>query len=506
MRVRIIIFLLILSVAFRADAQAVPAFNGAVNKMLGKVIENNAIRRGFAANDPRMLATYSGASTVAASIAADVAVTAATAASAPVWLSLAAGLGAAAVVGGLAYGAYKLFFDDSSSKAGFYVKKPGTGTTGQTPPATPSIVPNSYTNTISTYDAPVGSTLNPGTTVYSPPKFPLDAKGVPISATQEYYILPSYFSGLWLTCNVTSECMQIAIDYYKKAGAIINPDAGLKCNPVIYNTADGGYPTHQSCSFQYKMNPDGSWMVASGTMDFTRNPYYAGTPPQDVKGSVSDILSQMDPVELAKPADPETIAKLADGLWQKAAAQPGYNGLPYSVTDPVTAADAKAVQAANPASWPKNSDLVSPVAPAAGKPVVVNPAFDPAANPNTGDNTNTSPSSGLQNVNVMNTPNVNIANKVQIEWGTDPAVASPSLEAIPTGQAILSPVLKLMPTLRNFVVPSHTSECPKPTFNIFNKSIVMDSHCTLLDGVRSTLYAVMAFVWLMLAALIVLRA
>lgn len=80
----IVVLVMAFSICLRADAQALPAFRGLVNKALGQTIEKTAIRRGFAANDPRMAATYAGAATVVASIAADVAIAAATAATAPV--------------------------------------------------------------------------------------------------------------------------------------------------------------------------------------------------------------------------------------------------------------------------------------------------------------------------------------------------------------------------------------------------------------------------------------
>jgi hypothetical protein len=41
---------------------------------------------------------------------------------------------------------------------------------------------------------------------------------------------------------------------------------------------------------------------------------------------------------------------------------------------------------------------------------------------------------------------------------------------------------------------------------MFEKQIVMEVHCAVLDDVKPTLYAVMAFVWLMLGAFIILRA
>jgi len=483
MRARIFIVLLMLSLAFRADAQALPAFTGLVNKTLGKVIEKTAIRRGFAANDPRMFATFSGASTVAAGIAADVAVAAATAASAPVWLSVAAGLGAAAAVGGLAYGIYKVFFDDSSSEAKFVVRETGGRTPGA--PWDPGANPYTY--------------LQPGLT--------FDADGTATNSTKDR--IPQgvfgYF-GIYVYCDDPIQCMQLGVQGWINIGG----GTGAKfmgCDP---ETPIGGFGAGNVTCHSIRIGtggnsqPDSQWINGDSVFVMVKNPY---KPAATYKGKIGNIVSQLSTAELERPADASTMATLANDLWQQAASQPGYQGLPYSPTNPVTTADAVAVQQSDPATWPTNADLVSPVAPGAGQVVVINPAYDPVTNPSpgTGTDPNTSPG-GTQNVNVVNTPNVNVVNQVKIDWGSDPGVPSLSLEATPTAQSILRPVFNVMPTLRNFVVPAHSSECPKPTFNLFNKAILMDTHCTVLDGVRPTLYAVMAFVWLMLGALIILRA
>lgn len=500
---QLVVLVLALSICVRADAQALPAFTGAVNKVIGKVIEKTGLRRGFAANDPRFGTTVAVVGT-AATVAADVAIGAAAAASAPVWLSVAAGLGAAAVVGGLAYGAYRLFFDDASSKAKFVVKKPGEGS-GVTPPA-PTIIPEKVTDTTYKYTSPPAAGIG-GREVYSAPDFKMDSVGVPISTTQPYYVKPSYIAGIYVSCNTTTQCLQMAMDYYVREGAVLNQSAygssAWKCDPMIFSS--DGQPYYQSCMFQYKFPWSANWNVGTGAFDFVRNPYYQ-TPPVTVSGSIEQIVAQLPESELAKEADPETIAMLANNLWQRAAAQPDYQGIPYSASDPVTVEDARAVQQANPAAWPRNADLVSPVAQAANQPVPIGdvaPAPDPGTDPGTDP---TPEPGGLTNVNVMNTPNVRVVNKVEVDFGEGPTVATPGLEDTPTAQQILAPITSLMPTLKSFVVPGHTSTCPTASFTAFDQAVVIDGQCELFETIRPTLYAVMAFVWLALGAMIVLRA
>lgn len=483
MMTRIAIFLLALSICFRADAQALPAFKGLVNKALGQTIEKTALRRGFAANDPRMLATFSGVSTVAAGIAADVAIAAATAASAPVWLSVAAGVGAAAVVGGLAYGVYKIFFDDASSEAKFVVKTiGGTGT-----PGAPWVPEGMY--------------------VYKMPNLTFDTAQHVTNSTKDR--IPNgglYFFGIQVFGDDPMAMMDLAVQGWIDLGG--GTGARNKgCDP------EGPIDAYGSSTVTCRAirigsggnsQPESEWYASEHQFYMYANPFKVSA---TYKGKIGDIVPQLSATELAKPADASTIAMLANNLWQQAASQPGYEGLPYSVSDPVTVADAQAVQVANPTTWPTNADLVAPVSPGAGQAVVINPVYNPVTNPNPNPTPDPTPTPvGTTNVNVVNTPNVNVANQVKIDWGADPGVMSPSLETTPTASAILSPLTSLMPSLRNFVVPSHSSVCPKPTFNVFNKAIVMDSHCTVLDGVKPTLFAVMAFVWIMLGTLIVLRA
>lgn len=188
---------------------------------------------------------------------------------------------------------------------------------------------------------------------------------------------------------------------------------------------------------------------------------------------------------MSLPASPALVAQAANNAWQSAASQPGYQGLPFQASNPVTTADAQAWQAANPSSYPTVGDMLSPAVNPSTSAVSQPVAPGTVANPGT----NTAPA---------NTPQVNL--------GTDPVVPLPTLEGTPTGQMILAPILSLFPDLKSFVVPSHSAECPKPTLNLFGRALLLDGHCTLLETVRPTLYAVMAAVWLVIALFIILAA
>lgn len=456
----------------RADAGALPNYSGAVNKAVAQTVEKAAIRRGFAANDPKVLATFSSVATIASGVAADVAVTAAAAASAPVWLSVAAGLGAAAIVGGLAYGAYKVFFDDDSSQAKFVLR----GSSG---------------SPVSAVDPPTGSN------VYVQNGIQTDGAGHLVGSTR--LRIPTYspfgFHGVTVYCDEPTICMQMAVQGWINLGGGTGAVFDVPCSAEVNSVITCGASRIGSGG---NTKPQSSWLKGTYQFEMSNNPFYSPT----IKGKISEIADAIPQTELNKPADASVIASLANMLWQRAASQPGYQGVPYSVTDPVTTADAASVQSTNSSTWPTNSELIAPVASGAGQPVSISPSITPGQ-PSTTPGTET----GIgTNVNVVNTPTVNVANKVQVDLGTDPGISTPALESIPTAKMILDPLLNLFPTLKNFSVPSHEAVCPKPTLKLFGQSLSMSAHCDLLESIRATLYATMAFVWTAIAMFIILRA
>lgn len=494
-----VVAVVMLSVVTRVDAQALPAFSGAVNKVVAKVVEKTAARRGFAANDPRYTATLAAMSGEAATVAG-VVTAAAVAGSAPVWVTVAAGLGAAAVVGGLVFGAMKLFFDDSSSAAMFTVQKPGTQGA-----AMPNVTASKGWQDVGygLVSGPVG-----GRTVYmsgTASGLNTDDPSVAnkfdsnlhfVRSAEKYAMQPVYALGLWWTALIASN------------------DGAPTMIPLLweaYVQSQGGTVTSKppctqsgsswTCSISYRYPWTGAADAqASVEIPVVVNPYHS-TPGEVLKGSVAEIIPQLPQTELDKDADPATVALIANNLWQRAASQPGYTGLPYSASDPVTAADAAAARDADAASWPKNADLVSPVASAANQPVPIGEAATSPTNP-----TEPAPGTGTQNVNVVNTPNVHIDGPVEVNWGTAPVVQEPSINDVPTADAILAPIKALMPSLKSFVVPGHSSTCPVASFEAFDQAVVIDAQCDLFETIRPTLYAVMAFVWVGLGAIIVLRA
>jgi hypothetical protein len=240
---------------------------------------------------------------------------------------------------------------------------------------------------------------------------------------------------------------------------------------------------------------------AAGT--YFRNPPQECTDAQIPKKTGEDLssaqpntaVSKIPSDDLAKPVNPMLIAGMINKAMQNAAAQPGYSGVPYDAANPVTESDVIAWKNQNPTSYPTVSDLTAPQPSGStgpgGSPWTLPNSPTPVTtfDPSTGVGTVTNPGAGAQ-----------------MNLGPDPNITAPGLESTPTAQMILSPVLSMMPSLKNFVVPSHQSTCPAPSMTLFERHLVLDGHCALTEAARPTLYAVMAFVWLLAAVLIILAA
>jgi hypothetical protein len=204
-------------------------------------------------------------------------------------------------------------------------------------------------------------------------------------------------------------------------------------------------------------------------------------------------ISSVPAQTMSSPVDYSTMALMVNQLWQQAAAQSDYAGLPYQMTQPVTSADVQAWAQANPQAYPTVSALMAPVA---------NPATGFA--PSTSTSSNTSVTAATSQVA---TGSINPASsQQQVNLGADPSIGSPTLEVPPTGAEILGPLTSLFPDLKNYAVPAHAAECPKPVFNLFGKSTVMDSHCTLFEQNRALIYTIMVVVFSISVLFIILSA
>jgi len=266
--------------------------------------------------------------------------------------------------------------------------------------------------------------------------------------------------------------------------------------PTCYTSAN-----QVSCGVVYALNqPSGapSTCVAGTMYKGGACTGYTFTSPTAIPPAsavtVPVATSHIPASDYEKQLNPAIVAGLANSAWQRAASQPGYDGLPYPQSNPITSTEVSNWTNANPQYTPTVRDFVSPNPTTTASP-------QPWALPSNPTATTTSPATTPN----ANTTNPASANPLQ-NLGPDPATGAPQLEPTPTAQQILQPILSLLPNLRNFSATSHAGACPKPSFSVVGKSITMDAHCTLIDNNKAVMQAAMAFAWAAIALFIILSA
>lgn len=430
---RLVLIFVMLSVVANASAQALPA---RIGQQIAAVVKNKVGLRGFAANDPRFGATVAAVGTAVVEIGTAVVA----AGTAPAWGTV---LASAVIAGAVGYG-IQVLANWLFNKDGTVTVSAGAGSSGPVLPAGKCYTAQGSGCYGSISDAMSAMGVTPGT----------------VSGTDQYgayvwttYVIfgstPGYQYYNVKRCRAPSPC---SYDFYTGTWPNVSPndsDAGkfvglIDGKPSAVKIADSAPPSAPT------------------------------TKP------VVEALAALSDADKSKPLPDQVIADLADAAWRQAANQPGYTGVPYSLTDPVTQADVAAARAANP-SVPQATvgDLAEPISSSNPLGQTSSPTA-PATNP--------------------------AASSPQVNLGDDPNIGFPTLETPPTAQQIIDPLAGLAPSLRSWVVPAHMADCPKPAFDLFNKHIVMDQQCSMLDDNRATLYNAMLVAWALIALFIVLSA
>lgn len=422
-----------------------------VTRAISGVLQQGMQRRGFAANDHRFMNTVArttpGLSTVAGSTAAAVTIGAVTA---PAWatVAIAAGIGAV-VTYAISLGLDALvnwFFrddgliDQSSDMAGD--RDPSSGIT----PGVPAWRATVWTDRYTSHEAWGGDGY--------------------AMAKQSYFSRKSVWGE--------------------------TPDPNIQCRA---HSATNIFCELQGAVLDMSGPPN---QCAKGTFFATELGCAGYSFPVENVVDDRDGLTPQEAIEalpeevLAQPLNPALLAGLANRAWQQAASEPGYDGLPYPQSNPLTAEDAAPWLQANPELAPTVRDFVSP------NPVT-NDRPNPWALPS--NPTASRPTPAIPN---SNTSNPGAENPVT-NLGPDPGIGAPTLETIPTAQQIAQPILDMLPDLRGYSPSSHTGECPRPTIELYGTH-VLDAHCTLIDDNKAIIQAAMLLAWALIALFIVLSA
>jgi hypothetical protein len=440
-----------------------------MNVATSGVIQAKAQRWGFAANDPRVSATFTGVSTGLTTVAIAVAGGAIATVG---WPGILIGAGVAALVSGsvsLAVdGAYKWTFNPDK------------------------------TVTLS------GTVTNPGITGTKPLEMvPVVYGGAFTSSSINRNLQGAVIVGVSSNARDNAAWMCQAMD-------TVNPSAPHGTTKVSdFGGGTVGYACYSSCSF-YGCGEYGAYAYVHSAGAPTSSPSGSAVDgrvyePQQIPPETASpvVAASKIPVDVQqKPISSALLAAAANAAWK---ANTSKDSIPWSSSDPITEADVEEWRSANPSQVPTVADFTASVAPSSSSTSSVPMGTFNTAAPSGGTSGGTS-TAPVPTATPTTTAPTTQGTGTEINWGPNPNVAAPALETTPTAAAILGPLVGLMPDLKNFAVPSHSGVCPTASFSVYQHDYVMSSHCTLFDNNRALIEGAMMLVFGLSSVFIVLKA
>jgi len=436
-------------------AAAVPAYSGGINNAVGSIIQTKTTKWGFAANDPRFGATVSAVGTAATTVAVGLA----TGAVATVgWPALLIGAGVSAVATGAVSlgmnGLINWLWPDSTHSG--QVQLSGTGMNGTVPIFSSGITAGQLAWTA-------------GSGYWGSPQ---EALAYIFSQTIAQYPTATYSVPV-LTQN--SGTQYTATYTYSIPPLFLNNQNGSK---TITATTWNGI----TC-------PAGSGFVSGTTCTSAglANSPYASATYTPIWQTPTQAIAALPQSYTTQPLSDTQLATIANTLWKNMSSAANTQTIPWNAADPVTPADITTWKAANPGLVPTVNDFLSPVAAPGATSIPI---------PNPGANTGTSTTPATT------TPGTTAA-PAEINWGD---FTEPTLDATPTTGSILDPIFNMWPQWNGYAFPSHTSQCPTPTFVALNHTFTFDHMCTWVEMIRSGMQAAFALMWALAVVFIVMGA
>ncbi|EEE3275725.1 hypothetical protein AXR31_004216 [Salmonella enterica subsp. enterica serovar Braenderup] len=183
----------------------------------------------------------------------------------------------------------------------------------------------------------------------------------------------------------------------------------------------------------------------------------------------------------------DEVASFINQLLLDASSQPGYDGIPFSPSNPVTGSE------------------ISKVYPDANK---LN-KFDwlyPSQNGVNGDiNINVDNSSS----NPDSKPDIPSDGVINVDLGDYPEPTEPDISNVPSASEILQPIVDLFPFLKGFDISKSmraSVSCPTASFELFDKTYHVDTQCVLFEQNRWLIQLVSSIVWAFISLRIILSA
>lgn len=444
---------LILTVGSCAFARADTSAGYAnMQRAVGGILQQNAVSRGYSLSDPRTYLTLYGWGKTAATTVAAAGVGAAVVGTSPGWGSL---ILAAAIGAGVTY-AMNIALDGTVKWLAGTGEKPltTTNTNSNAPNGSTDLNPALQTwasNNLATYGVSEVS------------KFIFGAASGGTSTTGGY--CPSYPDAGPGTFYLISGVQSNGCTTYN--GFFYSPTAQ---DLAKTDCGSGSKPT--------------SWSKCSGTSGPQSSVTVSGQ-------TMSDAVLSIPEASLAQPIDYNTLAMMLNSVWKSAASDPGYAGVPYSISDPITTEEVQIWAQANPSSYPTVAELTV----ATSGPSSYSPST--TAKPGTSVSPAVSQTSSTATNPASQSPQINL--------GADPNIGFVVPEA-PTVDSIFSPFVNLVKPFINFQINAPVGICPTANFDVFGKQILMHQHCDLFEGLRPVIQTVMSAAFMVAAFMIFISA
>ncbi|WP_150677715.1 hypothetical protein [Pandoraea pneumonica] len=504
-----------------AMPQALPVAKLAMNRAIAGLITRVARERGFAANDPRIAATLEtiSSNSTALNVVSTGAGFGLSLMGAPVWLTILAGLGI--------FGAGNaLLARLGDTEVSITATEAGTLTISTSRPQGPPPVlsENFHVNLTPGEDEWLDDLLERGYLAYQLPNCPVGDREYICSSLPSP---PSVSSGMsqqnwWHGYEVVATSMHA---FVQLVGVLLRNNDGSDPNPTIVEMfgPDGEFkefgvrywghdymncPGSPSCTpYSWITVPlESKYVLTREAFERTRRTTTFSSHP-NLDSAIFEIADEASTI----PLSAETLAEIVDQVWQRAASSVDYQGLPYSVTEPVTAPEVMPWIRENPKSTPQIGDVMEPATLPEQKAVPISSSIRPNKKPDAETDPIAQPKldpSEVQDVNVVNRPIVDIGNtvKAEVDLGAAPDVAAPVLESAPTAKMILEPVLGLLDDFKKWSAPSHGGACPRAQLQVFGSVIAVEAYCDIANAIGPELRLAMLAAFAALATLIILSA
>jgi hypothetical protein len=339
-----------------AQANAAPSMGGAI----GAMVANQAAWLGFSVSGAQVAATLSAISSEAGALASRAAVAAGVAVASVTMVEIASAAGMVLVPTTLGVDTLPQWQFNANGTVTVTPGNPGTGPSSY-PPLGPGV--SFYTSSDS------GCSGYCAGSVYGVAEAYVSVLNSKKGAT--VYGVGSCTSAVPYSCTITAST--------SGGPTFVNSTMNIYAGQNAYSG--------QSCS---------TGLIGSGSCVADVPP---PLPPQTpLTGPPSSAGAGTSAADQASPLNPVVAAAVANALWADAAAQPGYEGLPYSPTAAITAAQASAAQVSLGGSWPTVGSFVGSAGAVVGgtgsNAVTVpdTPASSAAANPASSSSTSSSSS------------------------------------------------------------------------------------------------------------------